>query len=618
LKKKFIALIALFTLSGCTLPTSTPFPPTPSPVPSPSPTFFPTLDPLPSELPVRDLAEIATRLGRIPSGPIPTPTPASYHPGQETVFWLVDHAANRYFTTTATLSVLTSNFCVWVEKGASVDQKSLKTSIMRFEREIYPRLMEIFGPDAPWPWSDSCLHIFNGFIPGVGGYFSGSDSYPRQVFPYSNEKKVLYINLGAVSPGTKAYIPILAHELQHLLHWHIDRNEDTWVNEGLSEMAELLSGLYLDASTRSFAVRPDIQLTSWPDSPDAAYPNYGASFLFMAYFRERFGEEAFRRLVKSPLNGQHAFNEILAPHGLSFEDLFADWVLANYFDAPDSGYGYRELNPQPPEVSATISTIPFTITETVHQYGADYFEVRTEKPVLLRFSSNPTITLGPPSPHSGKFMWWSGRGDESDSTLTRSFDLRNANKVTLRFWTWYDLEKDYDYAYLEISSDGGKTWKILEGPRSTSENPMGNNLGYGYTGESGGWVEEVVDLTPWAGKEILLRFECITDDAVNHPGFFLDDISIPEIGYYEDFESGRGGWEPNGFVYTNGVVKQMWLLQAAKAGKPLDVKRWKVEGGSPLEVVLEPGVVLAVSAFAPATTELASYTLSFEPLPLGQ
>lgn len=619
MRKGFLVFIAFFILLGCTLPNPPPLPPSPTPIPSPTPSptpsHPPTPDPIPAELPVRDLAEIAARLGKIPSEPTPTPTPASYHPGQEANFWLVDHIANAYFITTATLSVLTPNFCVWVEKGAKVDQKALKATIMRFEQEIYPRLMEVFGPDTPWP--DSCLHIFNGFFPGVGGYFSGNDSYPRQVFPYSNERKVVYINLGTVSPGTKAYIPLLAHELQHLLQWQIDRNEDTWVNEGFSEMAELLSGLYLDASTRSFAARPDTQLTSWADSPDEAYPNYGASFLFMAYFWERFGEEAFRRLVKSPLNGPHAFNEILAPYGLSFEDLFADWVLANYFDDPDSGYGYRELNLQPLKISATVSSTPFTITETVHQYGADYFEIQTEKPVLLRFSANPTVTLGPPSPYSGQFMWWSGRGDESDSTLTRSFDLRNTDKATLHFRAWYDLERDYDYAYLEISSDGGRTWKILEGPHSTSENPMGNNLGYGYTGESGGWIEEVVDLTPWAGKEILLRFECITDDAVNHPGFFLDDISIPEIGYYEDFEGGRGGWIPNGFVYTDGIVRQRWLLQAAKAGKPLSLKRWKVEGAH-LEEVLEPGTVLVVSAFAPATTELATYTLSLEPLPPGQ
>ncbi len=325
-----------------------------------------------------------------------------------------------------------------------------------------------------------------------------------------------------------------------------------------------------------------------------------------------------RELARSPLNGPHAFDQILAPYGLNFEELFADWVVSNYLDDPDSGYGYRGLELPELRFSGTISKIPTTLTETVHQYATDYFRIKTDRPVLMRFSGNSAVVLGPASPYSGKFMWWSGRGDESDSTLTRRFDLRGKEKASLRFRAWYDLEEDYDYVYLEVSSDGGNTWEIICGPSSTSENPVGNNLGCGYTGKSGGWIEEEVDLTPWVGKEILLRFEQVTDDAVNHPGFFLDEVSIPEAGYHEDFERGYGGWIPNGFVYTDGVVEQRWIIQAIGEGKPPAVKRWKVEGDSRLEVILEPGSVVAVSALAPATSEPASYTLSFTDVPPGE
>ena len=81
---------------------------------------------------------------------------------------------------------------------------------------------------------------------------------------------------------------------------------------------------------------------------------------------------------------------------------------------------------------------------------------------------------------------------------------------------------------------------------------MGNAFGLGWTGMSGRgedrkrapkWVEEQVDLTSFAGKEILLRFEMVTDDAVNQPGLLLDNIAIPEIGYQDDGETGAGGWE---------------------------------------------------------------------------
>lgn len=613
----------LLVLWGCIIPSptavvlSTPETLTPLFTPTSVPTPSPTPDPIPQELPGRDLAEIAARLGRIPPGPIPTPTPATYHPGEEAIFWVVDHPATRYFTTTADLLILTANFCVWVEKGREIDQEALRDSIRLFERSVYPRIMETLGPPFPVPLNDSCIHIFNGLIPGVGGYFSGSDAYPRQIHQYSNERPVLYLNIGVLKPGTKHYLSVLAHELHHMLQWYTDRNEDTWVNEGFSQMAEFITGLSDDGSARAFLAQPDTQLTSWPDDPDKAYPNYGASFLFMAYFFERFGEKAFQELVRSPLNGPYAFNKILAPYGLSFEDFFADWVIANYVDDPDSAYGYQKLDHPKPKLTAAITSIPITLTETVHQYGADYFKIQTEEPVLLRFSGNLTVTLGPQSPHSGKFMWWSGRGDESDSTLTRHFNLKSTDKATLRFWAWYDLEEDYDYVYVEVSSDGGSTWEILRGIHSTEDNPIGNNFGYGYTGKSRGWIEEEIDLTPWTGREILLRFELITDDAVNRPGFFLDDVAIPEIGYYEDFEKGYGLWVPNGFVYTDGIVEQNWTIQTIEGDKPPKVRRWKPVD-FPFEVKLNPGTVVVVSALAPATSEPASYALTFTQVPPGQ
>ena len=51
---------------------------------------------------------------------------------------------------------------------------------------------------------------------------------------------------------------------------------------------------------------------------------------------------------------------------------------------------------------------------------------------------------------------------------------------------WYDLETDYDYAYVEVSADGGKTWDILANEHTTITNPSGNSYGPGFTGASGG------------------------------------------------------------------------------------------------------------------------------------
>jgi len=181
--------------------------------------------------------------------------------------------------------------------------------------------------------------------------------------------------------------------------------------------------------------------------------------------------------------------------------------------------------------------------------------------------------------HSGKYLWWSNRGDDSDMTLTREFDLTGVQKATLEYWCWYDIEEDWDYAYVEVSPDGGKTWEILTTPSGTPENPNGNSFGWGYTGQSDGgskaeWIQETVDLTPYAGKRVLVRFEYITDDAVNRPGFALDDVSVPEIGYFSDFEADGGGWEAAGFARHANVLPQRWLVQLVLFGPQTRSSAW--------------------------------------------
>ncbi len=118
---------------------------------------------------------------------------------------------------------------------------------------------------------------------------------------------------------------------------------------------------------------------------------------------------------------------------------------------------------------------------------------------------------------------WSNRADVADLRLQREFDLSKVKNATLKYWTWYDLEKDWDYAYLSVSEDGGQTWKLVKAPSMTDSNPANANYGWGYTDKSGGgdraeWIQESVDLSPYAGKKIIVAFDTINDLAVNRPG----------------------------------------------------------------------------------------------------
>jgi hypothetical protein len=156
----------------------------------------------------------------------------------------------------------------------------------------------------------------------------------------------------------------------------------------------------------------------------------------------------------------------------------------------------------------------------------------------------------------------------------------------------------------------------VAGQHSTTENPTGNGLGPGYSGRSHSeaspeWVKESIDLTPYAGQKILARWEQITDDSYNAPGLALDDIAIPEINYFEDFERGDGGWEASGFVRIDNVLPQHWALQLIPLSDTPRVERIPEEDGY-ATFELDHPVVLAISAVTPFTTEPANYTLSVD------
>jgi hypothetical protein len=231
----------------------------------------------------------------------------------------------------------------------------------------------------------------------------------------------------------------------------------------------------------------------------------------------------------------------------------------------------------------------------------------------------------PGEPHSGNFAFWSNRGDESDMVLTRDFDLKNVGSepIDLVYWTWYDIEEGWDYLYLEISTDGGETWSILETPSGTDEDDSGNSYGWAYTGFSGGgelpvWIEESVDLSKYAGEEILLRFEYITDAAVNGDGLLLDDIRIDAIGYAEDFEGDDHGWEAEGFVKLYNRLPQKYSVVLVEQGRETRVRQIELDELNAGSIEFELGgdfdeAMLIVSGMTRYTWQPAAYTFEIVP-----
>ena len=568
--------------------------------------------------PDRDLYELARSLLKV-EGPIPrvvNADPVSYEAGRMDTFWVINLAAIEMFTVRATLRLVSPHAYWYVEDGVGISQDDLEKASGTFEENIYPRVTELFGTEwTPGVDNDPHMTILNARIPGVGGYFSSMDQYPAAVHQFSNQREMIYINVSGLSVGSRPYDSVLAHEFHHAVHSNNDRTDETWVNEGLSELASSVAG-YSPFSRNAFLQSPTTSLVNWPLAQlRATY--YGGDFLFFEYLASHYGTKSDLRLLeREPLDGIEGIDAFLAKLGydVTFDDVFKDWVIANYLDLPGDGpYGYPDSDPKV-KVTARIGGFDQR-DSTLPQYAAEYTAIDiTKGDIRLGFTGQKENRLLPVQVDGA--CWWSNRGDSISSTLTRRLDLSGTSSATLTYRTWFHLEEDWDYAYLQVSTDGGGTWDIIEAPETAPKNPVGNSFGPGYTGTSDGWLEETVTLDRYAGSEVLLRFHYVTDEAINGTGVCFDDISVPEIGFHDGVDAGVvSGWQSEGFVKIDNRVPQRYLVQVIQVGVDTQVREIVLDEENQGELLIKgledlDQVVVVVAALAPKTMQEAAYTLS--------
>ena len=174
------------------------------------------------------------------------------------------------------------------------------------------------------------------------------------------------------------------------------------------------------------------------------------------------------------------------------------------------------------------------------------------------------------TPATGSFEYYGGKGDEADHKMVTTVDLTDKTSATLDFDAWYNIEKDWDYAMVQVSTDGGETWTSLSSDRTTNTlDPDGypaikENLP-GYTGSSNGWVHETIDLSNYAGQEIQLQFRSMTDWATNLDGFFADNVTVTADGttVFNDGAEGDPQFTLDGFEKHDGkyTTDHYYLLE---------------------------------------------------------
>ena len=184
--------------------------------------------------------------------------------------------------------------------------------------------------------------------------------------------------------------------------------------------------------------------------------------------------------------------------------------------------------------------------KSTHDLGPSYHATNNAQALITVLPPETVSTdLGPAA--EGSDYFYSGRGDERTATATGpGFTVPADGQLSAK--VNYEIEDDWDYAFAEISTDGGETFTPLDTNLSTDTNENGNNKGHGITGDSGGsWVDLTADLTDYVGDEAQIRFTMFNDAAYNEMGLKVDAVSVGSA-LDEGAEDGAPEWTMDGFI----------------------------------------------------------------------
>lgn len=114
-------------------------------------------------------------------------------------------------------------------------------------------------------------------------------------------------------------------------------------------------------------------------------------------------------------------------------------------------------------------------------------------------------------------------------TNTTAFGLTETSELI--FHHYYDIESRWDAGVVEISTNNGANWTDL-GNKITQNGYTGTTFyGFdGFYGNSNAWVETKIDLADYANQKVLIRFQMRYDFSVFEEGWFIDDITVTNLG----------------------------------------------------------------------------------------
>ena len=591
---------------------------------------YPTLAALGNlEVPAFDFVDMVGRMTGENTRYTPPAEPPHYEIGDREALTVLMGEDIEYESVDMELRGLTDRVLIWVQDDVDYPRWRARNIAQRIETQVLDPMQRLFQYEEP-PGIDGDPRLYVAMMlddsEAALAYFHRSSTFPQRFYEDSNEHEMLVVNLSwdeGYDYFDHLLFEVVAHEYIHILHHHSDFAEERWLDEGLAGYAgyiassSRLQGGIAQQTAEAFLEAPQTGLTQWFAVEDKG-PKYGAAFLFVLYLAEQFGEDIVPALLKAKANGWPSVVKALRDStDVSADEVFADWVLANYFQDFRRGYGYRSLEAElnAPEPSASYNSYPAVHEGDLHQYSTEYIavDVRGGEALHLQLRQDPEARLVHHDSLDGNHFYYAVTSIWGNSTLTREFDLSAVDRAWLEYQIWYNLKDDLEYGYVTISTDGGVSWEALSGTFMRSSDVYQDYYPRGYSRRASNWLPERINLSDYLPSRILIRFEVNSSYRTEYAGMAIDDVRIGAINFRDRFESPDDSWVTNGWVRTdNRLPNNTWLQVVQDTRDGLHVSRALINGDGDLTVDLLPGashVLVAVSPVVPQTSLPTEYEL---------
>lgn len=568
------------------------------------------------------------------------PEPYEPVPGTEKLWVALDQTKNEYYLKPFTLKAVGEHAEIWVANDRKFPQENRNDSIQitqeqidymisEVDNNIYPTDTEFFGkPDSltgekaalesslgenyyvSQGHSDRTIilvdnirdeNYYNPDFPSyVAGFFSPVlETYTnRNVITIDSYDWANRVGDNAANPNL--YEGTVAHEYQHLIHADNDPDEETWINEGMSDFAEYLVGYgHPEGHIQSFAEKPENSLVAWEDQgPREILADYGNAYLFQLYLNDHFGGKSFiQDLAKNTKNGIEGINDALQSFGYdkTFEDVYRDYQTALVLDEErefNGKYGFESI-----DFTVNTGTKQAYASEGAPAWGTDFIEMPKKEEAEVLFNGIDFLpiqwkSVSDPKDAANNVLW-GGTGSLADHFLIKEFDLSGTQNPKLTFDTMYNIESTWDYGFVQVSTDGGETWTSLANKNTTdkvneSAHPKVKSNVPGFTGSSNGWTTQTFDLSQYEGQNILVGFRYVTDWASQEDGWYIDNISVDAVNY------SNNGNSTNDFKSLNEVQKNYvdYLISIIEIEEDDGEKEYDVKEINPLNFTDEDKIRL--------------------------